>query len=133
MTYLLDSSVIIDLLRHKKSVYDFIANHEHDTLVTSWICAFEIFCGIWRTKPPQRSARQKEFSKVLNSLSDVIPFEEDQADKAGELHALLSKKGTIIDDVDILIAACALTKGATIFTENAKHFTRIPGLTVVSI
>jgi predicted nucleic acid-binding protein len=124
---------MIDLLRRKKSVYDFIAGREHDALVTSWICAFEISCGIWRSKPALRAIRQKEFLGLLTSLSDVIPFEKDQADKAGELHALLSSKGIVIDDIDILIAACALTRGATLVTGNAKHFTRIPGLTVISV
>jgi len=46
----------------------------------------------------------------------------------GNLKALLEKQGMIIDDADLFIAACALTTGVILVTNNTKHFKRINGL-----
>ena len=39
-------------------------------------------------------------------------------------------KGQLISDADILLAATALTHGTILVTENAAHFSRIPGLRI---
>ena len=36
-------------------------------------------------------------------------------------------------DLDILIAAAAIVRDATLVTQNIKHFQKIPGLQVVSL
>ena len=46
----------------------------------------------------------------------------------GEMKATLEKAGTIIDDADLFIAACAKVHGLTLVTNNIKHFKRIKGL-----
>ena len=38
------------------------------------------------------------------------------------------KAGTIIDDADLFIAACAKVHGLALVTNNVKHFKRIKGL-----
>ena len=132
MMYLFDTSVIIDILRSGQSS-EFIQAHAQDELITSTVCVFEIYCGIYRSEKRQIQKRLEQFSKLLDTFSTVLPIDSTQAAKAGEIHAELSKKGILIDDMDILIAASALSVQATLVTGNARHFTRVPELSVLPI
>ena len=42
----------------------------------------------------------------------------------------LDKAGTPIEDMGLLIAAHALAVGATVVTNNTRHFSKVPGLVV---
>jgi len=46
----------------------------------------------------------------------------------GQLKAELEVAGTIIDDADLFIAACAKVHGLILVTSNVKHFKRVKGL-----
>lgn len=50
--------------------------------------------------------------------------------KAAEIYADLRKRGELISDADILIAASALVHELGVVTNNEQHFTRIKGLQV---
>ncbi len=45
-----------------------------------------------------------------------------------EIRALLTRRGELISDFDILIAATALHYNLTVLTFNYRHFSRIPDL-----
>ncbi len=47
---------------------------------------------------------------------------------AGEIRAALEKAGTPIGPYDLLIAAQALRRSATLVTANASEFSRVPRL-----
>jgi predicted nucleic acid-binding protein len=49
---------------------------------------------------------------------------------AAEIYADLSRRGELIADADILIAASALVRGLGIVTNNEEHFKRIQNLHV---
>lgn len=132
MTYLFDTSVIIDFLRKKKSLYDFIASHTDDEIIVSSICVFELYSGIGRNSPSTRDEKTDLLKNLLESFSKIISFDASQAEIAGMLESRLDSKGITIGDIDILIAACAISEGATLVTNNVKHFNRIKELTVLS-
>jgi predicted nucleic acid-binding protein len=56
----------------------------------------------------------------LNRLSDA-------------LHVALKKSGTIIADMDLMIASIAIENNCTLLTNNLKHFERISELRVVGL
>jgi tRNA(fMet)-specific endonuclease VapC len=58
----------------------------------------------------------------------VIPVTEPIAVRFAELRALLTTRGELIADFDILIAARALHYNLTVLTFNYRHFSRIPDL-----
>jgi tRNA(fMet)-specific endonuclease VapC len=58
----------------------------------------------------------------------VIPVTEPIAVRFAELRALLTRRGELIADFDILIAATALHYNLTVLTFNYRHFSRIPDL-----
>jgi len=45
-----------------------------------------------------------------------------------DLKVKMQKIGTVIDDMDLLIAATALTMNFILVTNNEKHFRKIAGL-----
>ena len=58
----------------------------------------------------------------------VSPFAEEDAVTAGDLRAVLEAAGTPIGPYDLLIAAQALRRDATLVTTNASEFARVPDL-----
>jgi len=50
--------------------------------------------------------------------------------KAGEIYADLRKKGEIINDADILIAATISANDSVLVTNNTDHFKRIKNLKI---
>lgn len=132
MIYLLDTSILIELLRVKPEAKDFVDGHDEDTILTSSICEAEIYEGVYREKPENISAKQKTFKNLLENFADTVSFDSNQANIAGKIRAELSKKGSLIGDLDVLIAAAAMAKNAVLVTKNPKHFFKIPGLQVES-
>jgi tRNA(fMet)-specific endonuclease VapC len=60
--------------------------------------------------------------------SNVLPLNDEIVVQAAEIYGLLKKRGAIIGDADILIAATALIHDLTLVTNNLDHFRRIDGL-----
>lgn len=71
--------------------------------------------------------------KLLAKFPPVVPFDSFQAETAGKIRADLAIKGSLIGDLDILISAAAISQNATLVTKNSAHFSKIPGLQVVSL
>jgi predicted nucleic acid-binding protein len=44
------------------------------------------------------------------------------------LKAKLEENSTRLDDFDLILASCALSRNLTLVTNNLKHFQRIDGL-----
>ncbi len=61
---------------------------------------------------------------------DVLAFDHEDADHAGDIRACLKQIGTPIGPYDVLIAAQARCRGATLITTNLRAFQRVPGLKV---
>lgn len=133
MRYLLDTSTLVDYLREKQSVYDFFSQHESDQFVTSAICAFELFHGVFRLRLKDQRSHQDKVVALLQSLYDIISFSSKEAEIAGQIQAKLATSGTLIEDIDVLIAATAISSNATLITGNLKHFSRIPGLELLTV
>lgn len=132
MTYFLDTSVLIDLLRTKEPSVSFTQRHQTETLITSSVCVFELASGIERSDPSVIEKKRNAMQALLRSLSMVLPFTIADASLAGTIYAELARRGEQIDDMDILIAASAMNAGATMVTDNPKHFRRVKQLEVIT-
>lgn len=133
MTYFLDTSVIIEYFRQSPKAGEFFAAHERDNFVTSAICEAELGEGIYREKPAKISEKLAQKNEFFDRLGEVTAFDREQADVVGKIRAQLSLKGSLIGDLDVLIAASAISRDATLVTTNPKHFSNIPGLNILSI
>ena len=59
-----------------------------------------------------------------------LPWDEAAATHFASLAAELHKAGTPIGTMDAMIAGHAMATGAVLVTNNARHFSRVAGLTV---
>ena len=66
----------------------------------------------------------------LLSRVTVLELNDEVAVIAGDLLALLERRGQPIGLADVLIAATAVANGLTIVTANTRHYSRIPNLKV---
>ena len=62
-------------------------------------------------------------------MFDVISI-KDSVELFGSNKAYLKNKGLIIDDFDILIGSTAIKHNLIMVTENVKHLSRLPGISV---
>jgi tRNA(fMet)-specific endonuclease VapC len=67
--------------------------------------------------------------KFLTPIN-IVDFDYRAAVEYGKIRALLKKKGTPIGPMDMLIAACAKSRGLTLFSNNLKDFSRIESLSL---
>jgi tRNA(fMet)-specific endonuclease VapC len=71
----------------------------------------------------------ERLEKTLLPNLPVIPFDTEAAIEYGKIRADLERRGILIGDADIRIAAIALARDLTVITANINHFRRVPGLT----
>jgi tRNA(fMet)-specific endonuclease VapC len=74
-----------------------------------------------------RSTLRQEIDDFVSRLA-VIPSDETAADHYGYLRAAMKKDGTPIGAMDMMIAAHARSQGATLVSNDTRHFDRVPGL-----
>ena len=126
-SYLLDTNVLSDLVRHPHGVIaKRISLEGENSICTSIIVASELRFGAIK-RGSEQLIRQLEL--VLSAM-EVLPFESPADRLYGKLRVYLEKKGTPIGPNDILIAAQALALDCTIVTGNVREFSRVPGLKV---
>ncbi|HEY8260036.1 MAG TPA: type II toxin-antitoxin system VapC family toxin [Methylosinus sp.] len=81
-----------------------------------------------------RSDRKLQMEALLAEFLSpgvaVLPFEEEDAEHAGDIRAHLERIGQPIGHYDYLIAAQARRRGAILVTSNGREFERVPGLMV---
>jgi tRNA(fMet)-specific endonuclease VapC len=74
--------------------------------------------------------RQERVFERFCANNTVLPIMEQVIVQAAEIWADLRKRGELIPDADILIAATVLADGCGLATNNERHFRRVTGLTV---
>ncbi len=80
-----------------------------------------------------RSARRIANDQAIDSFLapfETPSFDTDDATEAADIRAHLHRGGTPIGPYDVLIAAQARRRGATLVTANVREFRRVPRLSV---
>ena len=116
MTFLLDTSVLIDTLRLRHGRKELLAQLARDghRLTTTAINVAEIYSGI-------RAAEEQRTILFLDSL-ECYGLDVSAAEHAGRLRNLWRKKGRTIALPDAIVAAIAIERGCTLMTDNRKDF-----------
>ncbi|HYS48061.1 MAG TPA: type II toxin-antitoxin system VapC family toxin [Xanthobacteraceae bacterium] len=96
------------------------------TFALSSIVLFELRYGAAKSARPERNARR--IVDFLAGPIEVLPFEEADADEAGDIRAALERAGTPIGPYDVLVAAQARRRNAVLITANRREFARVPRL-----
>ena len=126
----IDTDLLIGLLRNIRKVVDFISDMEKREfrLSTTVINAFELYHGAHKSK--KRAENLASTKKLLERLI-ILKMELKSAENAGRIYAELETKGQPIGLRDALIGAVALTRGYALATRNIEHLQRIEGLTLI--
>jgi len=126
----LDTDILSLLMRKNSSVLAKAKEYlsEHDRFTISIITRYEILRGL-KAKGAQQQASRFEDCCAKNR---VLPITDDVVLRAADIYADLYKRGGLIGDADILIAASALANGLAIVTNNGEHFRRVKDLEVVN-
>jgi tRNA(fMet)-specific endonuclease VapC len=94
----------------------------------SSIVLFELWYGA--AKGSRRQHNATTITNLLTAPIAVLSFEPGDAEEAGDIRAALERAGTPIGPYDVLIAAQARRRGATLVTANTREFARVPGLQI---
>ncbi|MGH7199277.1 MAG: type II toxin-antitoxin system VapC family toxin [Planctomycetaceae bacterium] len=125
---LLDTDIVSALMRRDATATArariYFADHHQYTF--SAITRFEVLRGLLVRRTTVRAA---EFQRLC-LMSQILPLTDAVIDRAAVVYADLHRRGALIGDCDILIAATALEQGLALATNNEAHFGRIPGLTI---
>jgi predicted nucleic acid-binding protein len=120
----LDTSALVDALTGpRRSLEDLIELvGQGERLVLSTIVLYE-----WWRGP--RTDDELTVQQELFPVETAVPFAAEQAEAAARLYrAVRRARGR---EVDLAIAACAMTSGAALWTLNPGDFRDVPGLRLV--
>ncbi len=120
---ILDSDHCVALLRGRLNLQDRAPFAEE--LATTTISVGELVHGAHKS---MRAAENLLRLDVLLANLRLLPYDEEAARRFGFLKAELERQGTLIGEMDLQIAAIALSYQAPLITHNTRHFERIPGL-----
>lgn len=109
-------------LAHYSEYAEFLRRIPREQQFTCAPVVGELYAGAPHYRDPASMVTRIE--QVLQRLT-ILLLDRAAAEKYGFLRARLEKKGEILHDMDLMIAACALTHGMTLVTGNEKHFSRI--------
>ena len=130
MLYLLDTDICSYALRGDSATLDTrLAAAVAGSLAVSAVTRAELIFGLEKRGNPRALARLvREF---LSRVS-VRPWDTAAADQFARLRARLERAGTPIGVFDTMIAGHALALGATLVTNNRRHFGKVAGLRIAN-
>jgi len=124
--YMLDTDTVSFAIRGEGQVAARVLDHQPSELCISSITLAELRFGA-------EARRSQKLHRLIRSFVKdvaVFPFDEPAADRFALIAARLARRGEPIGAFDTLTAAHALSRGLTVVTNNTKHFSRVPGLTI---
>ncbi len=129
MRFVLDTTAFSTAMKHDSELFALLRKYRPGDIVTVPPVIAEIEYGIQRLDNNSKkyillsSERDRLLSVIL-----VVPWTSESSKHFGTIKADLEKKGKLIDDFDIAIAAIAMAHNCGIITRNLKHFRRINNL-----
>jgi tRNA(fMet)-specific endonuclease VapC len=125
---LLDTNVMIGYLKGDPGIVARMQRASRGELAIPAIVVYELEYGTLRSRFPAR--RRRDLEAGLRHIRHV-PFDSAAALAASGIRVELERQGLTIEPLDMLIAGTAVSRGASLVTNNAAEFSRVPGLRVV--
>lgn len=126
--YMLDTNICIYILKNRHQ--DLL--RKLDVIPAGSICVSvvtyaELRYGVERSS--SKRLNQRVLDIFLSHLT-ILTWDTAAADQYAKTRAFLESKGTPIGNMDLLIAAHALSHKNTLVTHNTREFSRVPGLKI---
>jgi tRNA(fMet)-specific endonuclease VapC len=125
---LLDTNVMVHYLKGDPAIAARIHSASRGELAIPAIVLYELEYGTLRSGLPAK--RRLELQAGLGHIQHV-PFDSAAAMAAAQIRIELERQGATIGPLDLLIAGTAVSRGATLVTNNAAEFARVAGLRVL--
>ncbi len=123
--FLLDTNICIYIInRRPPAVFERFAGLRVGEVAISSITGAELMFGVEKSG----SSRNRDALEKFMAPLEILPFDEAAMRAYGALRAALSRSGTPIGALDLLIGAHALSRGLTLVSNNLREFERLPGL-----
>jgi len=107
----LDSDALIE-------AYD-IGIEKFSGVRTTYISLYEFLRGL-----AYLGKQVGEYKTYLEANVEMLALDNRAVVTASDVYAKLRKRGSLVDDPDLLIASMCIANGLPIVTGNAKHFER---------
>jgi tRNA(fMet)-specific endonuclease VapC len=131
---LLDTNTVSDVIDLAKKRSPIVAQRSkaylraHGRFTFSEVSRYEILRGLRK----KQATSQEERFQVFCDHSERLPVTAEVFDRAASLWAEGQRRGIVVEDVDLIIAASALIQGLTVATSNIRHYEWIVGLPLVN-
>lgn len=124
--YLLDSNICIHLLRRNAEVISKIRQAGWENCCISEMTVVELYYGAECSQ--QREKNIEEVGAFVEAM-EVLPLSSCIRNFCSQ-KARMRREGRMIEDYDLFIGCTAASNNCIMVTENAKHLSRIEGITI---
>ena len=123
MLHMLDTDTASYLIKGKSPAIEArLAALVPSTVCVSVMTRAELQYGLKRVSADHRlHLAVRQFLKIVR----IVPWDADAADWYAEIRHQLVSTGQPIGEMDMMIAAHALSAGAVLVTNNSRHYARI--------
>lgn len=127
---LLDTSAVSAVMKRAEAALLKLQKFRPGDVVICAPVAAEIHYGLERLErgSHRRSQLEAEYIRLRKAVA-WKDWSEDAAMEYGRVKAELERRGTPVDDMDLIISSIALSLCADVATCNPKHFQCVEGLT----
>ena len=135
---LVDTTILVEILRKKNKVIEFLQKLGTAPLFTTVISVMELTYGItgnrfYADKPELKQRRLTEIQDLCSKFT-VLPFDHKSAIKTAQIMGSLKLEGKLVDFRDGMIAGIGLANGIEeLLTLNKEHFERMKELKIITI
>ena len=127
---MLDTNIVSFYFRGAPDVRARLMRLSPADVAVSAVVAYELKFGLLRLADgAARQGRLNALEAFLSSIA-VVAFDESAADEAARIASTLAMQGTPIGPHDVMIAATACARRATLVTHNVRAFARVPDLAI---
>lgn len=127
MSYLVDTDWLADYLVGREPAVQLLEQLAPAGLSISLMTLGEIYEGVYYGRDPRRA--EQIFRAFLRGVN-TVPLGYRVMQRFARIRGDLRRRGQLIGDPDLLIAATALQHGLTLVTRNLRDFERVPGLQI---
>lgn len=125
MKYVLDTDILVYFFKNDKNIFEKISTVPPSQLATTIFNETELLYGAFNSERIEQNI--KKINETMKDI-EILEFSRDASLIFAENKAALKKKGSMLHDMDLLIASVTLANHSVLVTNNTKHFERIRGL-----
>jgi tRNA(fMet)-specific endonuclease VapC len=124
--FMLDTDISSYIIKRRPETLVEKFEEHAETLCVSVMTAAELRFGAEKAGRPQLAELVEAYLERLA----ILDWTNDVTTQYARIRSELGRAGKPIGNMDLLIAAHAVSQGMTLVTNNIKHFSNVPGLKI---